>query len=84
MTTLIAEDKKMTRKRIQLQRTANHPGQCIEGLAKIGLTDHEIDPSVGKKAQPLGRRSRMDRKVVGDGAKLDRFQREMAESRQPC
>ncbi len=50
MTTLMAKDKKVTRKRIQLQRTANHPGQWIQGLAKMGLTDHEIDPSVGKKA----------------------------------
>ena len=65
MTTLIAEDKKVTRKRIQLQRTANHPGQWIEGLAKIGLTGREIDPRVGEKAQYLGRISSMDRKVEG-------------------
>ncbi len=32
MTTLLAEDKKATRKRSQLQRTANNPGQQIEGL----------------------------------------------------
>ena len=65
MTTLVAEDKKVTRKRIQLQRTANHPGQSIEGLAKIGLTGREIDPRVGEKAQYLGRISSMDRKVEG-------------------
>ncbi len=65
MTTLMAEDKKVTQKRIQLQRTANHPGQWIEGLAKLRLTDREIDPSVGKKAQHLGRRSRLNRKVEG-------------------
>ena len=65
MTTLLAEDKKVTRKRIQLQRTATHPGQRIEGLAKIGLTGREIDPSVGEKAQHLGRILRMDRKIEG-------------------
>ena len=65
MTTLLAENKKVTRKRSQLQRTANHPGQQIEGLAKIGLTDREIDPRVGEKALHLGRISRMDRKVEG-------------------
>ena len=65
MTTLLAEDKKVTRKRIQLQRTATHPGQRIEGLAKIGLIGREIDPSVGEKAQHLGKTSRVDRKVEG-------------------
>ncbi len=65
MTTLLAEDKKVTRKRIQLQRTATHPGQRIEGLAKIGLIGREIDPSVGEKAQHLGRILRMDRKIEG-------------------
>ena len=54
-----------------MQRTANHPGQWIEGLAKIGLTGREIDLKVGEKAQHLGRIvvvqriSRMDRKVEG-------------------
>ncbi len=41
MTTLMAEDKKGTRKRIQLKRTTNNRGQWIEGLAKIGLTGRE-------------------------------------------
>ena len=40
-------------------------GQEIKGLAKIGLTDREIDPSVGEEAQHLGRISRMDRKIEG-------------------
>ena len=65
MTTLLAEDKKVTRKRIHLQRPANNLGQRIEGLAKIGLTGREIDPSVGEKAQHLGRISRMDGNVEG-------------------
>jgi hypothetical protein len=65
MTTLLSEDKKATRKRSQLQRTANNPGQQIEGLAKIGLIDREIDPRAGEKAPHLGRISRMDRKVEG-------------------
>ena len=91
MTMLLAEDKKVTRKRIQLQRTANHPGQCIEGLTKIGLTGREIDPSVGEKAQHLGRISRMDRKVEGskpggsrraqpDGATISGQSAELAEA----
>ena len=91
MTTLLAENKKVTRKRSQLQRTANHPGQQIEGLAKIGLTDREIDPRVGEKAQHLGRRSRIDRKVEGskpggsrraqpDGATLSNQSAELSEA----
>ncbi len=81
----------MTRKRIQWKRTANHPAQRIEGLAKIGLTGREIDPSVGEKAQHLGRISRMDRKVEGskprgsrraqpDGATLSGPSAELAEA----
>ena len=91
MTTLLAEDKKVTRKRIHLQRPANNSGQRIEGLAKVCLTDSEIDPSVGEKAQHLGRISRMDgnvegskpggsRRVQPDGATLSGQSAELAEA----
>ena len=66
-------------------------GQEIKGLAKIGLTDREIDPSVGEEAQHLGRISRMDRKVEGskpggsrraqpDGATISGQSAELAEA----
>ena len=78
-------------KESQLQRTANHPGQRIEGLAKIGLPGRSIDLSVGDKAQHLGKISRMDRKVEGskpggsrraqpDGATLSGPSVELAEA----
>ena len=55
-----------------MKRTANNPGQRIEGLAKIRLTGREIDPSSVEKAQRLERISRMDRKIEGSKPRSSR------------